>query len=130
MRLKMLALSLLAALWATAAAAQTDATSKAAPKITVPTAADLDWQAREESGVPPFVQNRPKESPRHDVDVHLGSVVVQDGDTNVRMAYLPIMAPLPGSVPSTTQVLPTAFALLHTQFPYRKGLRPPPMPRE
>jgi hypothetical protein len=128
---KKLAFTLLAALWATAAFAQTEATSMAPPKITVPTAAELDAQARAESAdFPVFTKSRPAEEKRRDVDLHLGSLVIQDGDTNYRLAWLPIMAPLPGSVPGTTHVLPTAFALLHTEFPYRKGLRPAPLPRE
>ena len=64
--------------------------------------------------------------PQHARTEHYPGVVrVTDHNTRYTIAYLPLLAPLPGSVPSTTSTIPTAFALNHVTFPYKKGQRPP-----
>jgi hypothetical protein len=58
------------------------------------------------------------------VIARLGSLSATRGDLRVRVAWLPVLAPFPGSVPSTTSVMPDAFALLGTEYPYRPGMKP------
>jgi hypothetical protein len=47
----------------------------------------------------------------------VGMIDVNAGNTQLHFAYLPFLAPLTGSVPGTTRVWPTAFALLNVDFP-------------
>ena len=111
--------------------AQTASTSNVPPRTTTPTGAFLDYQARvATSDLPTFVINPPKSEPgQHKLEVYFGSLVWTGGDTTARIAWLPILAPLPGSVPTTTSVMPDAFSLLHTELPWRKGLRPASLER-
>ncbi len=102
----LIALTLIAS--ATALRAQTATTSSVAPHTFSPTSALPDYRARAEtSELPTFVINSQRGQPK--------------SKTVVRIGFL---APLPGSVPTTTSVMPDAFALLHTEYPWRKGLRP------
>lgn len=52
--------------------------------------------------------------------VYPGVVHIESHAARINIAYLPVLEPLPGSVPSTTSVIPTAFALNHTSFPEKK----------
>ena len=125
--MKRLLLALSIALTATALSAQTATTSNVAPRTVAPTSAATDYRARTATeGLPTFIVNTaPNEGGRGvDTDVHLGSVSVTGGQTNVRVAWLPLLAPLPGSVPTTTSVMPDGFALTGLELPWRKGLRP------
>jgi hypothetical protein len=106
--------------------AQTATTSDVGPRTFDPTYAGLEYKARAATaGLPTFVVNTTPETPgRVNVDVNVGSLVITSRHTNVRIAWLPILAPLPGSVPTTTSVMPDAIALNHVEYPWRKGLRP------
>lgn len=106
--------------------AQTASTSNVAPRTSAPTSAVLEYRAwAATSDLPTFVINTtPNERGKINVDLNLGSLVMTGGSTNVRLTWLPLLAPLPGSVPTTTSVMPDAFALNHVEFPWRKGLRP------
>jgi len=106
MKRLLIALTLVAA--ATALRAQTATTSSVAPHTFSPTSALPDYRARAEtSELPTFVINSQRGQPKHNTVVRIG-----------------LLAPLPGSVPTTTSVMPDAFALLRTEYPWRKGLRP------
>ena len=116
MRHLLLALTL--ALPATLLSAQS-----APPRTFSPTFASLEFNARSAtSDLPMFAINPVRETGRVSFDI--GSLVVTGGSTNVRIAWLPILAPLPGSVPTTTSVMPDPFTLNHVELPWRKGLRP------
>jgi hypothetical protein len=107
--------------------AQTASTSDVGPRTNAPTSSSLEYQARAAtSGLPTFVVNTPPETPSK-VRIHMNfaSLQMTGGRTNLRVTWLPLLAPLPGSVPTTTSVMPDAFALNHVEFPWRKGLRPP-----
>ena len=118
--------ALLLALSASVVSAQTASTSDVGPRTFDPTFAGLEYNARAAtSGLPTFVVNTTPLTPgKVDVDINFGSLVITSRHTNVRIAWLPILAPLPGSVPTTTSVMPDAFALNHVEYPWRKGLRP------
>jgi hypothetical protein len=118
--------ALLLALSASIVSAQTASTSDVGPRTSFPVFAGLEYKARAAtSGLPTFVVNTTPETPgRVNVDVNVGSLVITSRHTNARIAWLPILAPLPGSVPTTTSVMPDAFALNHVEYPWRKGLRP------
>jgi hypothetical protein len=66
----------------------------------------------------PFVFQPEPET--HHTEHYPGAVVVTTHAAQIRIAYLPLLAPLPGSVPSTTSVIPTAFMLNHVEFPQRR----------
>lgn len=96
------------ALSAATVRAQTASTSNVAPRTSAPTSAMLEYRARAEtSNLPTFVVNSQRGQPKSQTVVRVG-----------------LTAPLPGSVPTTTRVMPDAFALLHTEYPWRKGLHP------
>ena len=124
--MKKLPLVLFSILVTGALSAQTASTTNVAPRTTSPTSALLDYEARvATSDLPTFVVTTPTREPgQRNLDVNVGSLVWTGGDTNARVAWLPILAPLPGSVPTTTSVMPDAFALNRTELPWRKGLRP------
>ena len=118
--------ALLLTLSATVVSAQTASTSDVGPRVFSPTFPTLEYQARAAtSGLPTFVVNTSPETPSK-VRVHMNFASLQTtgGKTNVRVTWLPLLAPLPGSVPTTTSVMPDAFALNHVEYPWRKGLRP------
>lgn len=96
------------ALSAATLSAQTASTTNVAPRTSAPTSAILEYRARAETAnLPTFVVNSQRGQPKSDTVVRVG-----------------LTAPLPGSLPSTTSVMPDAFALLHTELPWRKGLHP------
>ena len=55
------------------------------------------------------------------VHVNFGDIEFPGFGFNWRLGYLPFLAPLHGSVPGTTKVLPDAFSMNHVVFP---GTRP------
>ena len=73
---------------------------------------------------PVFAQNPPKkatftivtEQPREQFEI--GAVVLNTGSAQIRVAYLPRLAPLPGTVPTRTWgQIPNAFELTNMQIP-------------
>ena len=89
-------------------AGQTASTTSVAPRTSAPTSAVLEYRARAEtSNLPTFIVNSQRGQPKSTTVVRVG-----------------LTAPLPGSLPTTTSVMPDAFALLHTEYPWRKGLHP------
>jgi hypothetical protein len=64
----------------------------------------------------------PQEQPR--VDVEIGAVDVNTHAAHIRLAYLPVLAPLAGTRLDQRASLPNALALTSTPLPYRAGLRP------
>ena len=70
----------------------------------------------------PFVIITPKETPR--VDVEIGAAEIHTGAAQIRIAYLPRLAPLPGTLPRSIATMPNAFELLGMSLPYRPGQRP------
>lgn len=65
----------------------------------------------------PFVILAPKETPR--VDVEIGAAEINTHAARIRVAYLPRMAPLPGTLPHSIATMPNAFQLLNVSFPQR-----------
>jgi hypothetical protein len=59
------------------------------------------------------------EPEKHEVRMVPGFVTLHINDFTFHIPYIPLVEPLPGSVPGRTSVIPTAFELLHMQFPYR-----------
>ncbi len=117
--------ALVLTLSATLLSAQTASTANVPPRTSAPTSALLEYRAwAATSDLPTFVVNTTPNEPGIKVDMNLASLAVTGGSTNVRVTWLPLLAPLPGSVPTTTSVMPDAFALNHVEFPWRKGLRP------
>ena len=70
----------------------------------------------------PFVIITPRTTPR--VDVEIGAAQITTGAAQIRVAYLPRLAPLPTTLPHSTAEMPNAFQLLGTSLPYRPGQRP------
>ncbi len=66
----------------------------------------------------PFVIITPKETPR--VDVEIGAAEIHTGAAQIRIAYLPRLAPLPGTLPRSIATMPNAFELLGTSIPQRR----------
>jgi hypothetical protein len=58
------------------------------------------------------------------VDVEIGAAEINTHAARIRIAYLPRLAPLPGTLPRSIAETPNAFELLGTSLPYRPGLRP------
>jgi hypothetical protein len=119
--MKRLTLALLIAAAAASSQAQTASSQSAPPRGTTPT--NVTPAITIPAGETPFVvrTERPDASK---VMVKIGSLTVNRRDLRTRVAWLPVLAPFPGSVPSTTSVMPDAFALLGTEFPYRPGMKP------
>src|SRR5438045_9199806 len=65
----------------------------------------------------PFQIQTPPPQPR--TQHYPGVVRVETHAARFTIAYLPLLQPLPGSVPTTTYTTPTAFALNHVSFPER-----------
>jgi len=63
----------------------------------------------------------PPESDQNKVHVNFGDIEFPGFGFNWRLGFLPFLAPLHGSVPGTTRVLPDAFSMNHVVFP---GTRP------
>lgn len=66
----------------------------------------------------PFIIITPKETPR--VDVEIGAAEIHTGAAQIRIAYLPRLAPLPGTLPRDIGRMPNAFELLRTPLPNRR----------
>jgi hypothetical protein len=66
----------------------------------------------------PFVIITPKETPR--VDVEIGAAEIHTHAAQIRIAYLPRLAPLPGTLPRSLAEMPNAFQLLGTSLPQRR----------
>ncbi len=66
---------------------------------------------------PTLVVVTPNQAPR--VDVEIGAAEINTHAARIRVAYLPRMAPLPGTLPHSIATMPNAFDLLGTQLPYR-----------
>lgn len=106
--MKRLIFALAVSLSAATLSAQTASTTNVAPRTFTPTSSALEYTARAETAdLPTFVVNNQKGQPKSTTTWHIG-----------------LFAPLPGSVPTTTRVMPDAFSLLHTEYPWRKGLHP------
>jgi len=71
---------------------------------------------------PPLIITAPQ--PPQRVDVEIGAVELHTGAANVRIAYLPRLAPLPTTLPHSIAEMPNAFQLTGMSLPYRAGLRP------
>jgi len=71
---------------------------------------------------PTLVVITPRETPR--VDVEIGAAEIHTGAAQIRIAYLPRLAPLPGTLPRSIATMPNAFELLGMSLPYRPGQRP------
>jgi len=71
---------------------------------------------------PTLVVITPRETPR--VDVEIGAAEIHTGAAQIRIAYLPRLAPLPGTLPRSIAEMPNAFQLLGMSLPYRPGQRP------
>lgn len=65
----------------------------------------------------PFVILAPKPTQR--VDVEIGAAEINTHAARIRIAYLPRMAPLPGTLPHSIATMPNAFQLLNVSLPYR-----------
>ena len=55
--------------------------------------------------------------PQHRVHFGVGTIEFRALGMDWRIGYLPILAPLPGSVPGTTNHMPDAFSLNHLVIP-------------
>ena len=58
--------------------------------------------------------------PRH-IEKHIGMVAINNGKTQIRVAYLPMLRPLSGSAIGVTQTLPNPFEL--TNIPIAMSLK-------
>lgn len=67
---------------------------------------------------PTLVMNAPVTSR---VQTNFGVTQVHTKASNIRVAWLPLLAPLPYSYPRTTQEIPNALVLTGTQIPQRPG---------
>jgi len=65
---------------------------------------------------PPLVVQAPVTSR---VQTNFGMTQVHTKAANIRIAWLPLLAPLPYSYPRTTQEIPNALVLTGTQIPQR-----------
>jgi hypothetical protein len=59
------------------------------------------------------------------VEVDLGMTQIHTKAANIRIAWLPFLAPLPYSYPRTTMEVPNALVLMSTPIPQRPHQRPP-----
>ena len=67
---------------------------------------------------PPLVVHEPVTSR---IQTNLGITQIHTKAANIRVAWLPLLAPLPYSYPRTTQEIPNALVLTGTQIPQRPG---------
>ena len=67
---------------------------------------------------PTLIVITPRETPR--VDVEIGAAEIHTHAARIRVAYLPRLAPLPGTLPRSIATMPNAFELLGTSLPQRK----------
>jgi len=66
---------------------------------------------------PTLVVVTPHETPR--LDVEIGAAEINTHAAHIRVAYLPRMAPQPGTLPHSIATMPNAFQLLNVSLPYR-----------
>ena len=66
---------------------------------------------------PTLVVISPRETPR--VDVELGAAEINTHAARIRIAYLPRLAPLPGTLPRDIGRMPNAFEMLGVSLSYR-----------
>jgi hypothetical protein len=55
------------------------------------------------------------------VQTNVGVTQIHTKASNIRIAWLPLLAPLPYSYPRTTQEIPNALVLTGTEIPQRPG---------
>ncbi len=72
---------------------------------------------------PSVLQVNPPKTERVESDI--GMTTIHTHAANIKLAWLPFLAPLPYSYPRTTQEMPNALVLTGTQIPQRPrtGLR-------
>jgi hypothetical protein len=61
-----------------------------------------------------FVEEPQISQPRFDFDI--GQVTYHRHGLNLMVGYLPLLAPFPGTVPTTTRQMIDPFAMTHTQY--------------
>jgi hypothetical protein len=66
---------------------------------------------------PVIFQVKPPEQSK--VQTNIGITQIHTHAANIRIAWLPLLAPLPYSYPRTTQEIPNALVLTGTQIPQR-----------
>ena len=66
---------------------------------------------------PTILQIKPPEQSR--VQTTIGVTQIHSHAADIRIAWLPLLAPLPYSYPRTTQEIPNALVLTGTQIPQR-----------
>ena len=66
---------------------------------------------------PTILQIKPPEQSR--VQTNLGITQIHTHAANIKIAWLPLLAPLPYSYPRTTQEIPNALVLTGIQIPQR-----------
>lgn len=71
---------------------------------------------------PTLVVITPRETPR--VDVEIGAAQINTHAAQIRVAYLPRLAPLPTTLPHSFAEMPNAFQLTGLSLPYRPGQHP------
>jgi len=64
-----------------------------------------------------FTTNEEPPPPQRNLRFGFGTIEFRALGMEWRIGYLPILAPLHGSVPATTKVSPDAFSLNHMQIP-------------
>jgi hypothetical protein len=66
-----------------------------------------------------------KEKATQRVEVDLGMTQIHTKAANIRIAWLPLLAPLPYSYPRTTMEVPNPLVLISTPIPQRPRKQPP-----
>ena len=66
---------------------------------------------------PTILQIKPPEQSR--VQTNIGITQIHSHAANIKVAWLPLLAPLPYSYPRTTQEIPNPLVLTGTQIPQR-----------
>jgi hypothetical protein len=66
---------------------------------------------------PTILQIKPPEQSR--VQTNIGITQIHTQNANIKVAWLPLFAPLQYSYPRTTQEIPNALAVTGTQIPQR-----------
>ena len=61
--------------------------------------------------------------PRERIETDFGITQIHTKAADIRIAWLPLLAPLPYSYPRTTQEIPNALVLMGTQVPQRPHTR-------
>jgi hypothetical protein len=71
---------------------------------------------------PTFAVIQPQ--PPQRVDVEIGAAAIHTHAAQIRVAYLPRLAPLPNTFPRNWAEMPNALSLTGVQIPQRPGQRP------